>query len=73
MTATVEKQKVLVVAERVAKQAYRAVCWGHPQTEPFIPPWQGETYIIEPGQASYYNAALDAKIHNLKEHNEHAN
>lgn len=68
MSAVVEKQSVLVVAIPALKLAYRAVCWGHPLTDRYIAPWQGETYVIEPGKASYYNAALDAKIHNRKEH-----
>ena len=73
MTAEVEKQSVLDVSKMAVRQAYRAVCWGHPLTDRFIAPWMGETYVIEPGKASYYNAALDAKIHNLKEHDEHPN
>ena len=68
MTAVVEKENVLDVSERAVRQAYRAVCWGHPQTEPFIPPWMGETHVIEHGKASGFNAMLDAKIHDLKEH-----
>lgn len=61
LTATVTEQDAQDPGKALIP-GYRAVCFGHPQTEPMIPPWQGEW------RTAWYPAQVDAREHN---HNEH--
>lgn len=68
MSAFVEIQKVIVVPGMEMRVVHRARCDDHPVTEYLIPPWLSEnTYIIEAGSMSWFNALLDAKIHDAED------
>lgn len=66
--AQVQIQNVQMVPEMLLRTAHRAVCKDHPYVDFLIPPWMGDTHLIEAGSASWYNAELDAKIHNVEKH-----